>query len=73
MLPERLFIGCGTKEYSATRDHVRWGLAQGCEAFTVIFLVQQAVMDAGGKGRRSAGMGEGGGGYWVCRAQMEVA
>lgn len=23
MLPERLFLGCGTKEYSATRDHVR--------------------------------------------------
>ncbi|GAB4823020.1 hypothetical protein N2152v2_010066 [Parachlorella kessleri] len=22
-LPERLFMGCGTKEYSATRDHVR--------------------------------------------------
>ncbi|EFJ50202.1 hypothetical protein VOLCADRAFT_89088 [Volvox carteri f. nagariensis] len=23
MLPERLFLGCGTKEYSATRDHDR--------------------------------------------------
>ena len=23
-LPERLFLGCGTKEYSATRDHERW-------------------------------------------------
>ncbi|KAG2497276.1 hypothetical protein HYH03_004860 [Edaphochlamys debaryana] len=23
MLPERLFLGCGTREYSATRDHVR--------------------------------------------------
>lgn len=22
-LPERLFLGCGTKEYSATRDHER--------------------------------------------------
>ncbi len=22
-LPERLFLGCGTKEYSATRDHDR--------------------------------------------------
>lgn len=23
MLPARLFLGCGTREYSATRDHVR--------------------------------------------------
>ena len=23
MLPERIFLGCGTKEYSATRDHER--------------------------------------------------
>lgn len=23
MLPERNFMGCGTKEYSAKRDHVR--------------------------------------------------
>ncbi len=23
MLPERLFLGCGTREYSATRDHDR--------------------------------------------------
>ena len=22
-LPERVFMGCGTREYSATRDHVR--------------------------------------------------
>ena len=22
-LPERLYLGCGTREYSATRDHVR--------------------------------------------------
>lgn len=28
-LPERIFIGCGTAEYSATRDHERWGRAKG--------------------------------------------
>jgi enterochelin esterase-like enzyme len=36
-LPERIFIGCGTKEYSATRDHERpdvdaYLLHQYCEA-----------------------------------------
>ncbi len=26
-LPERLFLGCGTREYSGTRQHARWARA----------------------------------------------
>lgn len=79
MLPERLFLGCGTKEYSATRDHVRDDvdgllLHYCCEAASILQSQVRSRWCAGGVREGGGSYSQPpGGGRWSCRMPLSYA